>query len=138
MSRPEEEPMLAIASAALAESIPIPLAISPPVPISPPFLLVSDPPPPKSEPACWLSPPAKSCAKETSRRRIRIQIRHPNPIGSNPFHRTIASRQSDLRAGPLDSCLSGSPFVCINSPRSRGFSPPLGKFGGIRLVRSIR
>src|ERR1700677_3642960 len=58
MSRPEEpEPRLAIASAAAAESIPIP-----PPPISPPFLFVD--PAPKSEPPCWLSPPAKSCPRE--------------------------------------------------------------------------
>src|SRR5271155_155540 len=57
MSRPEET-KLASASAALAESVPFP-----PAPVSPPILFASDPPP-KSEPPCWLSPPAKSCPKE--------------------------------------------------------------------------
>src|ERR1700733_10910145 len=61
MSRPAE-PKLAIASAALAESIPIPPAL-----MSPPLIFDSappPPPPPKPEPDCWLSPPAKSCGKE--------------------------------------------------------------------------
>src|SRR5580692_8599500 len=56
-SRPE--PIFANASAAPAGSIPIP-----PLSISPPPRLVSDPPPPpKPDPDCWLSPPAKSCGK---------------------------------------------------------------------------
>src|SRR5580692_11149631 len=90
MSRPEE-PRLAIASTALAESIPIP-----PAPISPPLIFGSEPPPPLNpEPDCWLSPPAKNCGKVLPDADVDPDPDpDPDPFEPIPFNNCMPSERS--------------------------------------------